>query len=71
MPAPPTLATLASRQHEVIVELGRTGTLSVERSILIDDMAMAMADASICGLGHTAAGAVQSAIRLGLIGALS
>ena len=60
-----------TRQHEVIVELGRTGTLSAARSTLVDDMALAMADASICGLGHTAAGAVQSAIRLGLIGASS
>ena len=60
-----------TRQHEVIVELGRTGTLFAARSTLIDDMAVAMADASICGLGHTAAGAVQSAIRLGLIGASS
>ncbi len=60
-----------TRQHEVIVELGRTGTLPVARATLIDDMALAMADASICGLGHTAAGAVQSAIRLGLIGASS
>jgi NADH-quinone oxidoreductase subunit F len=33
---------------------------------LIDDIAMAMRDASICGLGQTAASAVQSAIRLGL-----
>jgi NADH-quinone oxidoreductase subunit F len=60
-----------TRQHEVVVEIGRTGALSAERSTLIDDMALAMADASICGLGHTAAGAVQSAIRLGLIGAES
>jgi len=57
------------RQHEVLVEMSATGgSLSAERNVLIDDMAMAMADASICGLGHTAAGAVQSAIRLGLIG---
>ena len=56
------------RQYEVIVEMGERGSLSSERSTLIDDMAVAMADASICGLGHTAAGAVQSAIRLGLIG---
>mgnify|MGYP001821417006 CR=1 FL=1 len=58
-----------TRQHEVIVEMSRTGVLTAERSTLIDDMAVAMADASICGLGHTAAGALQSAIRLGLIGA--
>ncbi len=57
-----------TRQHEVIVEMGVRGSLSEERNTLIDDMALAMADASICGLGHTAAGAVQSAIRLGLIG---
>ncbi len=35
---------------------------------LLDDIARAMADASICGLGHTAATAVRSAIDLGLIG---
>jgi len=59
-----------TRQHEVIVEMGRAGgQLPDARRALIDDMALAMADASICGLGHTAAGAVQSAIRLGLIGA--
>jgi NADH-quinone oxidoreductase subunit F len=59
------------RQHEVLVEMAERGTLSPERNELIDDMARAMADASICGLGHTASGAVQSAIRLGLIGSVS
>ena len=60
------------RQREVLVEMSANGgTLSDDRNTLIDDMAMAMADASICGLGHTASGAVQSAIRLGLIGARS
>ena len=60
------------RQHEVLVEMSANGgTLSDDRNTLIDDMALAMADASICGLGHTASGAVQSAIRLGLIGARS
>ncbi|MGI9643966.1 MAG: NAD(P)H-dependent oxidoreductase subunit E [Ilumatobacteraceae bacterium] len=56
------------RQHEVLVEMGPTGSLPSQRRELIDEMAQAMADSSICGLGHTAAGAVQSAIRLGLIG---
>ena len=56
------------RQHEVLVEMSERGALDDERNTLIDDMAMAMRDASICGLGHTASGAVQSAIRLGLIG---
>ncbi len=59
------------RQHEVMVELSEKGTLAAERSQLIDDMALAMGDASICGLGHTASGAVQSAINLGLIGGSS
>lgn len=57
-----------TRQHEIIVEMGETRRLSAQRVGLLDDIARAMADASICGLGHTAAGAVQSAIRLGLIG---
>lgn len=57
------------RQHEVLVEMSTNGgSLTDDRNTLIDDMALAMADASICGLGHTASGAVQSAIRLGLIG---
>lgn len=59
------------RQREVLVEMSLVGALSDDRNDLIDDMALAMADASICGLGHTASGAVQSAIRLGLIGARS
>ncbi|MEP4652177.1 MAG: NADH-ubiquinone oxidoreductase-F iron-sulfur binding region domain-containing protein, partial [Ilumatobacter sp.] len=60
------------RQREVLVEMSeRGGTLTDDRNALIDDMARAMGDASICGLGHTASGAVQSAIRLGLIGARS
>ena len=59
------------RQHEVMVQLQRQGTLAADRIELIDDMARAMGDASICGLGHTASGAVQSALRLGLIGGSS
>ncbi len=56
------------RQHEVVVQLQRQGSLAPDRLDLIDDMARAMADASICGLGHTASGAVRSALQLGLIG---
>lgn len=56
------------RQHEVLVEMRANGRLDAGRRVLIDDMARAMADASICGLGHTAADAVRSALRLGLIG---
>ena len=57
------------RQHEVLVELQSSGQpLTKQRAELIDDMALAMVDASICGLGHTAASAVRSALALGLIG---
>jgi len=56
------------RQHETMVQLGRTGSLTTERRALIDDMAQVMIDASICGLGHTAASAINSALDLGLIG---
>jgi NADH-quinone oxidoreductase subunit F len=59
------------RQHEVLVEMGRRGALPPERRILLDDLGVAMADASICGLGHTAAGAVRSALALGLVGGRS
>jgi len=34
---------------------------------LVDDIGRVMADASICGLGHTASSAVRSAIELGLM----
>ena len=56
------------RQHETLVQMQRRGSLSPERRDLIDDMAEVMGDASICGLGHTAASAVRSALDLGLIG---
>jgi NADH-quinone oxidoreductase subunit F len=56
------------RQHEIIVELNSSGSLAADRRRLLDDIGAVMADASICGLGHTAAGAVRSALDLGLIG---
>ncbi|WP_420638002.1 NADH-ubiquinone oxidoreductase-F iron-sulfur binding region domain-containing protein [Candidatus Poriferisocius sp.] len=57
------------RQYEVLVELQATGgSMRPKRADLVHDMARAMADASICGLGHTAASAVRSALALGLIG---
>ena len=34
---------------------------------LFDEIAAVMADASICGLGHTASGAIRSALDLGLV----
>ncbi|MDH5292827.1 MAG: NAD(P)H-dependent oxidoreductase subunit E, partial [Acidimicrobiia bacterium] len=56
----------------------RVGTARVEEAVsrangsveasLIEDMDRAMKDASICGLGHTAASVVRSAIALGILG---
>ena len=57
----------AVRQHETLVQMQRRGSLSPARRDLIDEMAEVMVDASICGLGHTAASAVRSALDLGLI----
>jgi NADH-quinone oxidoreductase subunit F len=60
------------RQEEAIQRIARgrpRGSLPDEIA-LIDEIAAVMKDASICGLGQTAAGAVQSAIRrLHLFGA--
>lgn len=56
------------RQHETMVQLEKRGSLTPERRQLIDDVAQVMVDASICGLGHTAASAINSALALGLIG---
>jgi NADH-quinone oxidoreductase subunit F len=56
------------RQEEALHRIanGRPLGSMAQEVALIDDVALAMKDASICGLGQTAAGAVQSAIRLGL-----
>ena len=56
------------RQHETMVQLQRTGSLTPGRRALVDDISRVMVDASICGLGHTAASAINSALDLGLIG---
>ena len=55
----------------------RVGTVRVEEAVarsngtvdsgLIDELDRAMKDASICGLGHTAASVVRSAIDLGIL----
>ncbi len=53
------------RQHEVLVRTGgRPANGQVE---LLGEIDLAMKDASICGLGHTAATAIRSAIALGLV----
>jgi NADH-quinone oxidoreductase subunit F len=53
------------RQEEALHRLaaGRPLGTAKDEVALIDDVAQAMRDASICGLGQTAAGAVQSALR--------
>lgn len=56
------------RQHETMVQLQQSGSLAPLRRELIADISQVMADASICGLGHTASSAIDSALRLGLIG---
>lgn len=52
------------RQEELLAR--HLNGADLERSLL-DDIAAVMADASICGLGHTAANAVRSAADLGLL----
>lgn len=56
------------RQVETMVQLQSQGHLTPKRKELVDDIAEVMADASICGLGHTAASAIGSALKLGLLG---
>ncbi|MFA9565343.1 MAG: NADH-ubiquinone oxidoreductase-F iron-sulfur binding region domain-containing protein, partial [Acidimicrobiales bacterium] len=70
------------RQHELLVgrdDGGRPDAAHLDTDALdtdpldtglLDEIAQVMADASICGLGHTASTAVRSAIALGLIGAM-
>src|SRR5262249_34544590 len=61
------------RQEEALHRLiaGRPFGTVADEVLLIDDMAQAMRDASICGLGQTASIAIQSAIRkLGLFGGI-
>ena len=58
------------RQEELVARLaaGRPhGTVADELG-LFRDLAQVMRDASICGLGQTAANAVDSALRLGVLG---
>jgi NADH-quinone oxidoreductase subunit F len=57
------------RQEELLGRLLRgTPIGSAETELaLLDDIATVARDASICGLGQTAVGAAQSAVRLGLI----
>ncbi len=56
------------RQSESLLRIREKGAPVEEERVLLDDFAKVMADASICGLGHTASGAILSAFDLGLIG---
>ena len=53
------------RQEELVgrLDAGRPLKSAAEEDALLDEIARAMKDASICGLGQTASGAIQSAIR--------
>ena len=53
------------RQEELVSRLdaGRPLKSPAQEDALLDEIARAMKDASICGLGQTASGAIQSAIR--------
>lgn len=55
------------RQHEQVEALVAGGSSPPHRLALLADLAGVMSDASICGLGHTAAGALRSALALGLL----
>lgn len=59
------------RQEEALarLEVGRPLGSATDERRRLDDLALVMTDASICGLGQTAASAIQSAIVLGLPGA--
>ena len=59
------------RQGESLLRIREKGSTVADERQLLDDFAMVMKDSSICGLGHTASGAILSAIDLGLIGASS
>ena len=56
------------RQGESLLRIREKGASVATERKLLDDFALVMKDASICGLGHTASGAILSAMDLGLIG---
>jgi len=62
----PSAGRILLDQEEVLARLRDGATLDAERDLL-DDLAAVMGDASICGLGQMASGAVRSALDLGLL----
>jgi NADH-quinone oxidoreductase subunit F len=51
------------RQEEALHHLSNGGAPDARQLAAIDDLALVMRDASICGLGQTASSAIQTAIR--------
>ena len=56
------------RQEELVARLIAGAPAAAAELSLLDDIGTVTRDASICGLGQTALSAVQSAVKLGLIG---
>ncbi|MEE9298241.1 MAG: NADH-ubiquinone oxidoreductase-F iron-sulfur binding region domain-containing protein [Acidimicrobiia bacterium] len=60
------------RQEEALIRLGSGSSGRVDDELrLLSDVDAVMTDASICGLGRTAASAVRSSLRLGLPGVVA
>ena len=59
-----------TRQEELVGRLrhGQTIGSPADELALLEEIGQVMRDASICGLGHTASSALQSALRLFLEG---
>jgi len=55
-----------TRQEELVQRLrhGKPLGTAADETVLLDEIGQVMRDASICGLGHTASSALQSAIKL-------
>ncbi len=56
---------VGTKRQAELVDRAQTAPLEL---VLLNDLAEVMADASICGLGHTATNAIRSAYELGLVG---
>ncbi|MCJ7832256.1 MAG: SLBB domain-containing protein, partial [Actinobacteria bacterium] len=57
------------RQEEALHRMARDGQASDSDLALLSELELVMKDASICGLGQTAANAIQSAVgKLGVFG---
>ncbi len=67
--APCRVGTVRQEESLARIAAGRTLGTIADEVVLLSDLALVMTDASICGLGQTAASAIQSAIELGLPGA--